>query len=115
LYWRTPDHKENMSNTQRNDECRLAFRGLPEDAVHAITINWLDWCTRLGKTLLAGDGRSFAPEAQIVSGNEALPGQPVAAPELEFLALPYAVQVGARRPARLPVEANKAIFAGATA
>jgi len=82
-----------MSNMKRTDESFLAFRGLPEGQVLEVLNDWKDWCASLTQALLADNARSSLPQEK--AGDTISDGS-FAGPELPFLALPYAVQVGAK-------------------
>ena len=81
---------------KRADESFLVFRGLPEGEVLEILVNWKDWCASLTQALIADGGPAFAPEGKIAARDNGFSGGSFDEPELPFLALPYAVRVGAR-------------------
>lgn len=84
-----------MTNVKRQEENLLAFRGQPEDEVLEVLSHWKDWCAELANVLLAGG----APAAREGASDDATSDGPFNEPEFPFVALPYAVRIGARRAA----------------
>jgi hypothetical protein len=82
-----------MSNMKCADESFLAFRGLPEGQVLEILNDWKDWCASLTQELLADRARPSMPQGK---AGDAISDGLFDGPEIPFIALPYAVRVGAR-------------------